>query len=113
MFIYINKGGIINMQDKSKVIFGNVISDKDYNKAVKSKKKYAKKFGDDSDVSYNTIVKKNDRIGDSLGVYDIFHLTQRRVLSLEISVWDSVIIEFRWLWHQLLSLWDIHHIGWI
>jgi hypothetical protein len=71
MFLYINKGGIINMQDKSKVIFGNVISDKDYNKAVKSKKKYAKKFGDDSDVSYNTIVKKNDRIGDSLGVYDI------------------------------------------
>ena len=59
------------MQDKSKVIFGNVISDRDYKKAVKSKKKYAKKFGDDSDVSYNTIVKKNDRIGDSLGVYDI------------------------------------------
>lgn len=59
------------MEDKSKVIFGNVLSDKVYKKAVKSKKKFAKKFGDDQNVSYPVIVRKNPVIGDSLGVNDI------------------------------------------
>lgn len=59
------------MEDKSKVIFGNVLSDKVYKKAVKSKKKFAKKFGDDTSVSYPVIVRKNPVIGDSLGVNDI------------------------------------------
>ena len=39
------------MEDKSQIIFGNKISEKDYRKALKSKKKYIKKFGDDSDVN--------------------------------------------------------------
>ena len=59
------------MVDKSKVIFGNEMSDKVYKKAVKSKKKYAKKFGDDSNVDYPVYIQKNEHIGDSLGVYDI------------------------------------------
>ena len=57
--------------DKSKVIFGNEISAKDYRKACKTKEKSIKKFGDDSDVDYNIVIEKNDRIGDSLGVYDV------------------------------------------
>ncbi|MBQ8995629.1 MAG: hypothetical protein IJ091_07420 [Oscillospiraceae bacterium] len=59
------------MTEKSKVIFGNKISDKDYNSAVKSKQKYAKKFGDDSNKSYPTRVIRNEHIGDILGVQDI------------------------------------------
>lgn len=59
------------MEDKSKVIFGNVLSDKVYKNAVKSKKKFAKKFGDDTSVNYPVIVRKNPVIGDSLGVNDI------------------------------------------
>ena len=59
------------MIDKSKVIFGNEISAKDYRKACKTKAKNIKKFGDDSNVSYNVCIEKNDRIGDSLGVYDV------------------------------------------
>ncbi len=59
------------MEDKSRVIFGNMIPDKDYNSAVKSKQKYAKKFGDDSDKSYPTRVIRNEHIGDLLGVQDI------------------------------------------
>jgi hypothetical protein len=59
------------MQDKSKVIFGNVISDKDYKKACKTKEKNIKKYGDDSNVDYNIVIAKNDHIGDSLGVYDV------------------------------------------
>lgn len=59
------------MEDKSKVIFGNVMPDKVYKKAVKSKNKYAKKYPDDPDVSYNARIRKNPVIGDSLGVMDI------------------------------------------
>lgn len=59
------------MEDKSKVIFGNVISDKDYQKACKTKAKNIKKYGDDSDVDYNIVIAKNETIGDSLGVYDV------------------------------------------
>ncbi len=57
--------------ERSKVIFGNKMSDKVYKKAVKSKAKYAKKFGDDSEVDYPVFIQKNEHIGDSLGVYDV------------------------------------------
>lgn len=57
--------------DHSKVIFGNVISDRAYQKAVKSKKKYYKKFGDDSQADYPVVIEKNPYIGDSLGVNNL------------------------------------------
>ena len=57
--------------EKSKVIFGNEMSDSVYRKAVKSKKKYLKKFGDDRKISYVVTVKKNEHIGDELGVIDV------------------------------------------
>ena len=59
------------MTDRSSVIFGNKMPDKVYKKAVKSKKKYIKKFGDDSRKNYEVSVEKNRYIGDSLGVYNI------------------------------------------
>ena len=92
------------MKDKSKVIFGNEIPEKVYKKAVKSKKKYMKKFGDDSNVNYPVIVRKNPVIGDSLGVQDIR-------LSLVISVWDLDTIVSLWQWHLLLRHLAIHHTG--
>ena len=57
--------------EKSKVIFGNVQSGAVYKKAVKSKAKYAKKFGDDSDRDYSARVVDNEYIGDMLGVKNI------------------------------------------
>lgn len=57
--------------EKSRVIFGNPMSDKVYKSAVRSKKKYARKFGDDKDVSYPVKIEKNEHIGDSLGVMDV------------------------------------------
>ena len=57
--------------EKSKVIFGNIQPDSVYRKAVKSKKKYAKKFGDDSDKNYSARVVDNKYIGDILGVKNI------------------------------------------
>ena len=57
--------------EKSKVIFGNPMPASVYRKAVKSKQKYAKKFGDDSAADYPVTVAKNAHIGDSLGVMDV------------------------------------------
>ena len=58
-------------KDKSREIFGNPISPRDYRKAVNSKKKFARKYGDDAEVSYRTILRPNPYIGPLLGVSDI------------------------------------------
>ena len=57
--------------EKSKLIFGNEISSRAYKKAVKSKKKFIRKFGDDTNVNYPVYIQKNPYIGDSLGVNNI------------------------------------------
>ena len=57
--------------EHSKVIFGNEITKKVYNKAVDSKKKYLKKFGDDSKIDYHLAIRNNPTIGDSLNVKNI------------------------------------------
>ena len=59
------------MEDRAKTIFGNSISQRDYEKALKSKRGYEKKFGDDTDKEYDVIVKDNEHIGDVLGVKNI------------------------------------------
>ena len=56
---------------KSKVIFGNEMPNSVYRKALRSKKKYIKKFGDDSAKSYPVVIKSNPHIGDLLGVKDL------------------------------------------
>ena len=53
---------------KSEVIFGNTMSKKAVNGAAKSKRKYQKKFGDDSAVNYPMAVVDNPYIGPRLGV---------------------------------------------
>lgn len=59
------------MKDRSKEIFGNVLPDSVYKKALKSKKKYAAKYGDDSNADYPVHLEKNPYIGDSLGVQNV------------------------------------------
>ena len=44
------------MKEKSKLIFGNEMTDKVYRKAVRTKKKNIKKFGDDRNCSYPVTV---------------------------------------------------------
>ena len=44
------------MEDKSKKIYGNDIDRKAYRKAVNSKKRFAKKYGDDSRKNYPVTV---------------------------------------------------------
>ena len=57
--------------ERSEVIFGNSQPGSVVRKAVKSKKKYAKKFGDDSGRDYSARVIENKYIGDILGVRNI------------------------------------------
>ena len=59
------------MSERSKIIFGNVLPDKVHRKAVKSRRKYVKKFGDDSRADYQVHIRPNPVIGESLGVSDI------------------------------------------
>ena len=48
--------------EKSKVIFGNKISDGDYRSAVKGMRKFAKKYGDDREIKYPAVIQKNPYI---------------------------------------------------
>lgn len=59
------------MNEKSREIFGNKMPERVYKKAVASKRKFAKKFGDDSNVNYPVALIKNVHIGEELGVVDI------------------------------------------
>ena len=57
--------------DCSKFVFGNAISRKAYNKAIKAKAKFVKKFGDDTDTVYHIASKEAPVIGKALGVRNI------------------------------------------
>lgn len=59
------------MQDRSRMIFGNTVSPKDYEKALKSKAKYARKYGDDANANYPAKLVNNGCLYTPLGVRDI------------------------------------------
>lgn len=59
------------MTERSKQIFGNNIAPGAYKKAVRSKQKFIRKFGDDSTKIYPTSIQANPYIGPELGVSDI------------------------------------------
>ena len=59
------------MEEKSRQIFGNRMPDGVYRKACKSKKKFVKKFGDDSSADYPVQLSENAHIGQELGVVDV------------------------------------------
>lgn len=56
---------------KSNGVYGNEHSSHTVKKAERSKKKYIKKFGDDSNADYSAEVVENKYIGDLLGVKNI------------------------------------------
>ncbi len=56
------------MTDRSAIIFGNKMPESVQKKALKSKKKFQKKFGDDSNVDYKITIEKNPYVGDALGI---------------------------------------------
>ena len=109
------------MKDKSKVIFGNEISRKGYRKAVKGKKKYQKKYGDDSAADYSVKLVKNACLHPTLGVEDIrvaegrarSPLTVKRASSSATSAWASVTTAFPSQWPPAPTRWATSPTGWI
>lgn len=59
------------MTERSREIFGNAVSHRDYQRAVRSREKYARKFGYDSEEVYPVKIEENPVIGGRLGVKDI------------------------------------------
>ena len=78
------------MLEKSKNIFGNEISARAYKSACRSKKKYQKKFGDDSRTDYPVSIERNPYIGDSLGVRNI--LLEQKDKRAEFDVEKGIIV---------------------
>ncbi len=59
------------MKDRSSVIFGNILPERAVRKAAKSKAKFQRKFGDDSNANYIPNVTDNPYIGPPLGVKNV------------------------------------------
>lgn len=59
------------MSDRSAVIFGNQMPKKVQKKAAASKKKYIKKYGDDSGADYEIRISPNEYLGDALGIMNV------------------------------------------
>jgi hypothetical protein len=76
------------MMDKSRYIFGNKISNKVYKKAEKAKRKYIKKFGDDSNIVYKLGVEENKTLGTFLGIKNIV----AKDINEEIDIDKGIII---------------------
>ena len=54
--------------DRSRVIFGNPISEQEYKAACNSRKAFVKKFGDDTDATYHLAACELPVVGQALGV---------------------------------------------
>ena len=59
------------MEDKSKMIYGNEIGRKAYRNAIHSKKKFIKKYGDDTGTKYPVRLRKIAVLGYSFGIVDV------------------------------------------
>lgn len=87
--------------EKSRVIFQNQMPEKVYRKAVRSKEKYLKKYGDDSAADYPVKIEENKYIGKSLGVKNVLvgdlsknahYVEEDRLPALEWDVENGLIV---------------------
>lgn len=116
------------MEDKSKIIYGNEIGRKAYRNAIHSKKKFIKKYGDDTGTKYPVRLRKNAVLGDTLGIVDVrvakstaqperkikrYRLIRKKALLWEISAWASVITAFPWRLLRRHMQWAMYRTGWI
>ena len=108
------------MTERSKQIFGNDIAPGAYKKAVRSKQKFIRKFGDDSTKIYPTSIQANPYIGPELGVSDIrvgeegtadFN-TEKGIIVGNIRM-GLVITAFPWRSLPQHMRWGMNRTGWI
>lgn len=72
--------------EKSKAIFNNPIQQRDYQKAVKTKRKYLAKFGDDTTTIYPLYAENNQVLYPMLGVKNIVTSKQQETIQPEKSI---------------------------
>ena len=72
--------------DRSRIIFGNKISDAAYRKAVRTKSKFTQKFGDDSDTVYHLSTEPAPAISEMLGVRNIITADESDITFNEKSL---------------------------
>ena len=78
------------MEDRSKIIYGNEIGRKAYRNAIHSKKKFIKKYGDDTGTKYPVRLRKKYKVpvivdSDAHIFYDIGNLDRAKEM-LEVAV---------------------------
>lgn len=108
------------MTERSKQIFGNDIAPGAYKKAVRSKQKFIRKFGDDS-TKIIQLRSRQTRISDRNLVSlisawekkELRTFIRRKESSSEISVWDLVITASPWRSHLQHMRWGMNRTGWI
>ena len=74
------------MKDRSRIIFENEISKSTFNQADKQKKKFIKKFGDDSAVEYFFKSEKNPTLFEFLNVFDLKLSKNKSEIATEKSI---------------------------
>ena len=108
------------MTERSKQIFGNDIAPGAYKKAVRSKQKFIRKFGDDSTKNYQLRSRQTRISGRNLVSLisawekkELRTFIRRKESSSEISVWDLVITASPWRSHPQHMRWGMNRTGWI
>ena len=81
--------------ERSKMIFNNPVSDQTYRKAVKSKKKYIKKFGDDSGVDYLLSTQENQVLAPFIGVRNICVTQATDAIKSDMSLFSKELEDAR------------------
>lgn len=105
--------------ERSKSIFGNELSTKDYKKALRTQKKSLRKFGDDRNRTYHLKEAPTPAIGQALGVRSLLpsaaplgKLGGKSVIVGSIRMGFGTTA-FQWQWRQPRALWATSLIGWI
>ena len=92
--------------ERSKSIFGNELSTKDYKKALRTQKKSLRKFGDDRNRTYHLKEAPTPAIGQALGVRSLLPSA-----ALHLLLWCAVaVLALDGLWHPH-GLWALPHFN--
>ena len=78
--------------DRAQSVFGNEIDKKTYAKAVAAKKKFQKRFGDDSDAVYHLAVQDLPVIGETLGVRNLVMASGDTPLDLAADAQGNPVV---------------------
>ena len=97
--------------ERSKVIFGNTIAEKDYQKACRGKAKYQKKFGDDSGTEYYFAAAENPVLAP-IGVKNLV-LTDKPGLKLPDNALIVGNIRMGYGHYRISMPWASSPTGWI